>query len=79
MNIKVAYGTFDSLDSWEQMFIDGKDELFVTDLSECPEDAIIGRDLVSCQKVVQYMIMAYEAGKRGELLKVEVKKEDEPV
>ena len=55
----------------EGMFIDGKSSLSVGPLSECPEDAIIGRDLVSCSDVYRYMKMALEAGKKGEELELE--------
>lgn len=35
-------------------------------LYECPEDAIIGRDLISCDEIAEAMKVAYEAGKAGE-------------
>lgn len=35
-------------------------------LCECPEDAIIGRDLISCNEIAEAMKIAYEAGKAGE-------------
>lgn len=35
-------------------------------LCECPEDAIIGRDLISCDEIAEAMKVAYEAGKAGE-------------
>ena len=56
----------------EDMEIDGKYRLHVAPLCECPEDAIIGRDLVSCIDVSKFMKEAYEAGKRGEEFEVEV-------
>lgn len=55
----------------ERMDIDGKEALYVGPLCECPEDAIIGRDLVSCTDVIAYMRRAFEAGKNGEDLIVE--------
>ena len=50
----------------EVMHIEGKEELYVQSLSDCPEDAIIGRDLISCTRVAELMNLAYEAGERGE-------------
>ena len=44
---------------------------YVGPLCECPEDAVIGRSLVSCAAIVDYMRMAYEAGRNGEDFKVE--------
>lgn len=44
---------------------------YVSPLCECPEDAIIGRSLVSCATIIDYMRKAYEAGKNGEDFKVE--------
>jgi hypothetical protein len=56
----------------EEMDVNGKDRLYVNPLCECPEDAIIGRSLVSCQKVASFMKEAYEAGKRGEEFSITV-------
>jgi len=55
----------------EEMEIDGKEVLFVRALCECPEDATIERDLVSCSQVAGFMRIAYEAGKKGEEFEVE--------
>jgi hypothetical protein len=55
----------------ETMKIDGKRSLSVHPLSECPEDAIIGRDLVSCSDVADLMSRAHAAGKAGELFECE--------
>lgn len=35
-------------------------------LCECPEDAIIGRGLISCSRIIDLMKLAYQAGKNGE-------------
>lgn len=56
----------------EKMIVDGKEILSIHSLSECPEDAIIGRDLISCYEIKEYMKLAYEAGKNGEDFNVEV-------
>lgn len=44
---------------------------YVGPLCECPEDAIIGRDLISCGAIISYMRKAYEAGVNGEPFIVE--------
>ena len=57
----------------EEMEIDdGGKGLYVSPLSESPEDAIIERDLVGCVDVADYMKRAYDAGKRGEDFIVEI-------
>lgn len=48
------------------MYIDDKYVVGVASLSECPEDAIIGRSLISCSDICEYMKLAYDAGCRGE-------------
>ena len=35
-------------------------------LCECPEDAIIGRGLISCSRIIDLMKLAYQAGKNGQ-------------
>lgn len=40
----------------------------VSDLSECPEDAIIGRDLVDCDNIKGWIQYGYDAAKRGDEL-----------
>lgn len=40
-------------------------------LSECPEDVMLCRDLSFALDVVDLMKLAWEAGKRGEPLKIE--------
>jgi len=76
MNIVITDSSNDYR-SMEEMSIDGKHVLTVADLSECPEDAIIGRDLVSCGDVVNYMELAHKAGKAGEPFEVEFLRETE--
>jgi hypothetical protein len=50
----------------EKMEVDGKSVFGVSNLSECPEDARIGRDLTDSGDVIKLMKMAYDAGKNGE-------------
>jgi hypothetical protein len=54
--------------SGQSMLIDDKEMLSIYDLSDCPEDARIGRDLVDCNRVFDFMKRAYLAGKNGEEL-----------
>jgi hypothetical protein len=71
MKIIVKEGTCSFDDSTkEQLIIDGKERAYVGSLSECPEDAIIGRSLISCNEIADYMKEAFEAGKRGEELEI---------
>jgi hypothetical protein len=66
MKIEIAIGTNRDELAYQEMFIDGNERLGVYPLNECPEDAIIGRGLVSCSQIAEFMREAYEAGKRGE-------------
>jgi hypothetical protein len=62
---------YDNLRS-ESMKINGKQGLRVHPLCECPEDAIIGRDLVSCCDVAELMAKAHAAGAAGEPFEYDV-------
>lgn len=46
----------------EEMTIDGVDAYSVRNLTDCPEDAILRRDLTSSEEVVALMRRAYDAG-----------------
>ncbi len=63
----------------EKLVIDGKKSVSVSPLSECPEDAIIGRDLISCCEIADLMKKAHAVGLGGEHLSIEIieKTEDE--
>lgn len=37
----------------QKLIKDGEVVYSVSDLSECPEDAIVGRDLVSCEELLE--------------------------
>lgn len=79
MNIEISIGTDRNDSEWQTMKIDGEQRLSVHALCECPEDAMIERDLVSCQQVATFMREAYEAGKRGEEFNViEMSAKEEP-
>ena len=72
MKIEIQKSTNSNDSECQDMIIDGKSRLHVYPLDDCPEDAIIGRDLVSCVDVANYMKEAYEAGRRGENFVIEV-------
>jgi hypothetical protein len=59
----------------EALVIDGKEVESVFPLCECPEDAIIGRALISCSDIAKYMQMAYEIGKSGQPMTVRTEQE----
>lgn len=61
----------------EDMDIDGEHALYVGPLCECPEDAIIGRDLVSCRDVIDFMEQAHAAGARGESFDITIEELEE--
>jgi|WetSurMetagenome_2_1015567.scaffolds.fasta_scaffold618271_3 hypothetical protein len=61
----------------QSMKIDGQRKLNVHPLCECSEDAIIERDLVSCEQVADFMKEAYDAALRGEEFNVFIEHEEE--
>jgi hypothetical protein len=60
----------------EDMYIDGKYREHVGGGE--PEDQMIGRDLVSCCAIADYMQQAYDAGKRGDDFVVEIIEGESP-
>lgn len=71
------YDDTESQDMYVAYEDDKKISLSVYPLCERPEDAIIGRSLISCDKIFSLMKIAYEAGKNGEDLIVEKHKNNE--
>ena len=71
MKVKIVY----TQDKWgysvETMYFDGKEKKVVHDLSETPEDAVIGRDLVACHDLYLYMEKGYQLALAGETLELE--------
>ena len=49
------------------------DEVGIQSLSECPEDAIIGRDLIDGDDLISFIKLGYKAGKEGFELNIEHK------
>lgn len=74
MNIEIKHWTDTNYcgGDTETMEINNKHRLSVSSLSECPEDAIIGRNLVDCCQVSKFMAEAFEAGKNGETLNLKI-------
>jgi hypothetical protein len=60
-----------------RLVINGKDDVTIQDLSECPEDAHIGRDLVDGKDIIKYIKMGYDAAKNGEELEIETVQDPE--
>jgi hypothetical protein len=46
-------------------------------LNECPEDAIIGRRLIDGYDLIEAITLGYEAAKQGELLEINIIKDQE--
>ena len=71
MKVKIVYTQSKWGYSIETMYFDGKQQKVVHDLSETPEDAIIGRDLVDCHDLYLYMEKGYRLALAGETLELE--------
>lgn len=52
----------------QTLFANDQSIASVSDLSECPEDAIIGRDLVDCNDIKSWIKYGYDVAKRGDEL-----------
>ena len=72
MDIEISSGTDSDRLEMQTMRINGKERLSVKALCDFPEDAIIGRDLVSCKDVLAFMREAYEAAVLGEEFNVTI-------
>lgn len=53
-----------------EMDIDGRGGFWIGCLSECPEDAMLERDLNFVYSIENWIKQAYEAGKNGESLAI---------
>lgn len=76
MKIKILRGTNRDGDDHEEMYIDGSVVLSAYPLCECPEDATLERDMISCDEVETLMFKAFKAGKAGEDYSYEVELEE---
>ena len=52
----------------QTLFANDEEIASVADLTDCPEDAIIGRDLVDCNDIKDWIKYGYDASKRGDEL-----------
>jgi len=59
------------------LYVDTDERLGVYDLSECPEDAIIGRDLVDCDDIAKYIKMGAMLAREGFELVINSEKVDD--
>lgn len=70
MRIEITIGDNGRGEEWQEMEIvcpvHGQRSYSVYPLCECPEDAIIGRSLISCSEIASLMKLAYDAGGRGD-------------
>lgn len=65
-------------DVCHDVIVNGDDKWSIRPLYECPEDAIIGRDLIDGFHLLEAIKMGYEAAKSGEELIFEtIEEEDE--
>ena len=71
MKIRLEIGETREGYETNDLYIDDKPVIYIYPLCECPEDAIIGRGLVSGPDIINRMRGAYEAGKKGEEFEVE--------
>ena len=61
--------TYSDYGKWVSEFslsVDGEELLSVCNMNECPEDALLHRDLIFVYDIPDLMRKAYEAGKNGE-------------
>ena len=76
MKIKIIIGEND-LGERHIMQVNGKETYRIQGLCECPEDAIIGRDLIDAFDLLNAIKLGYAAGKNGEELEIEEEKNHE--
>jgi hypothetical protein len=80
MHIKIEITYDDQGMEAQTMYIDGKEIVCVSPLNQSPEDAYLERALIGPTDVIDYMEVAYNAGKNGDGFSYEViddSKEDE--
>lgn len=82
MKIEYFWSEDGDFGTCDEMFVSNNDGKHigserVYSLCESPEDAIIGRSLISCKRIISWMRKAYEAGKNGEEFEVVESKSEE--
>ena len=68
ITIRVETETDEDYYTCQELFADDEKIASVNDLTDCPEDAIIGRDLVDCEDIQKWIKYGYDAAKRGDEL-----------
>ena len=63
--IRVEEDNDDGFFARQTLFANDEEIANVSDLQDCPEDAIIGRDLVDCNDIKEWIKYGYDAAKRG--------------
>lgn len=53
-----------------RLLINNQEEVYIQDLSDCPEDAHIGRDLIDGADIIRYIEIGWDACKNGEKLEI---------
>lgn len=66
--IRVEEDNDDDCFTRQTLFANDEEIANVNDLQDCPEDAIIGRDLVDCNDIQEWIRYGYDAAKRGDEL-----------
>lgn len=70
MKVVVKVSKRDDFGDSHVVEIDGASSFRIHPLCECPEDAVIGRDLIDGHDIAAAIRLGYEAGKRGETLDI---------
>ena len=68
IEIEVIEDSDDYGDISQSLMIDGDEKLSVRSLYESPEDAIIGRDLVDCNDISNWIEYGYNKAREGYIL-----------
>ena len=82
MEVKVTRTVREDDPNWEELYVfsETSQQGYAVSTRECfedPEDAQFSRDQLSCQDIVKFMKLAYDAGKAGEVLEIkEIIEED---
>lgn len=69
IKLKISYNSDDA--ECHKLEINGEEKYGIYPLYDCPEDAIIGRDLLNGRDIIQAIMLGYNAGKSGEEISVE--------
>lgn len=70
MKIELKVGKDSNNLPTHDLYINGESEAYILDLSDCPEDAHIGRGLIDGNDIIKYIRIGYAAGANGEDIEV---------